>query len=186
MLLLYIAMHYFASRSNKYCEDQNKAMNKKSIRAGDIVPRKIEDVFDNFRKDIESVYSNWWQSPFGDLSFPNLLEKDTIVPLCDMEDKGDRYEVQLEVPGIEKERLNIKATKNSVEIEGEQKEKKEEKGKDYVYNERSYRSIYRKIPVPDEIVPSQIEAKMSNGILSITLPKKTPTKAEESTRVEIK
>ncbi len=160
-------------------------MIKKEDRSRDIVPRKIEDVFDNFKKDIESVYSRW-QFPFGEFSFPTLFGKDTLVPLCDMEDKGDRYEVQLEVPGIEKDRLNIKATKNTVEIEGEQKEKTEEKGKDYVYNERSYRSIYRKIPIPDEIIPSQIEAKMNNGILSIILPKKTPTKPEESTKVEIK
>ncbi|NOJ28679.1 MAG: hypothetical protein DA328_00750 [Nitrososphaeraceae archaeon] len=161
-------------------------MIKKENRTSDIVPRKIEDVFENFRKDIESIYSRWWKFPFGEISFPTLSEKDTLVPLCDMEDKGDRYEVQVDVPGIEKDRLNIKATKNSVEIEGEQKEKTEEKGKDYVYNERSYHSIYRKIPIPEEIIPSQIEAKMNNGILSITMPKKTPTKIEEeSTKVEI-
>jgi HSP20 family protein len=81
----------------------------------------------------------------------------------------------------------VKATKNSVEISGEQSEKTEEKKKNYVYNERSYRSFHRKIPIPEEIVASKIDAKMSNGIIQIQLPKKIQTKPEEeTTKVEIK
>ena len=57
-----------------------------------------------------------------------------------------------------------------------------------VYNERLYNSFYRKIPIPEEIVSSKVRAKMSNGVLHIELPKKTPTKLEEEegTTVEIK
>ena len=40
-----------------------------------------------------------------------------------MIDKGDKYEIQLEVPGIEKEKVNVKATKNSLQIIGVQPEK---------------------------------------------------------------
>ena len=38
-------------------------------------------------------------------------------------------------------------------------EKTEDKGKNYVYNERSYRSFSRRIPIPEEIVPSKVTAK---------------------------
>lgn len=42
-------------------------------------------------------------------------------------------------------------------------------------------------PIPEEILPSKINAKMNNGILQIELPKKSPTKPEEeTTKVEIK
>jgi HSP20 family protein len=40
-----------------------------------------------------------------------------------MIDKGDKYEIHLEVPGIENEKVNVKATKNSLQITGEQSEK---------------------------------------------------------------
>ena len=104
-----------------------------------------------------------------------------------MLDNGDRYELQLEIPGIDKDKIEVKAKKNSVEIFGDQSEKTEEQKKDYVYNERSYRSFHRKIPIPEDIVPSKIDAKMNNGILQIHLPKKNPTKPEEeTTKVEIK
>jgi HSP20 family protein len=85
------------------------------------------------------------------------------MPLGDLADKGDKYELQLEIPGINKESIDIKATRSSVEISGEQSEKTEEKRKDYVFNERSYRSFHRKVDIPVEIVPSKVEAKMENG-----------------------
>ena len=104
-----------------------------------------------------------------------------------MVDKGDKYELQLEIPGIDKDKIDVKATKNSLEISAQQEEKTEEKKKNYVYNERSFRSFHRRIPIPDEVLPSKIDAKMNNGILQIQLPKKIPTKAEEETiKVEIK
>lgn len=103
------------------------------------------------------------------------------IPLCDMVDKGDRYELQVETPGIEKEKIDLKATRHAIEISGEQSEKTEEKGKNYVYNERSYRSFQRRIPIPEEIVPSKVNAKMVDGVLTIELTKKVPTKAEEET-----
>ncbi len=35
------------------------------------------------------------------------------LPLCDVADKGDKYEVNLEIPGIDKDKIDVKATKNS-------------------------------------------------------------------------
>ena len=83
------------------------------------------------------------------------------APLCDMVDRGDRYELQVETPGIEKEKINIKATRHAIEISGELSEKTEEKGKNYVYNERSYRSFERRIPIPEEIV--HVQGQCQNG-----------------------
>ncbi|HJS82010.1 MAG TPA: Hsp20/alpha crystallin family protein [Nitrososphaera sp.] len=143
----------------------------------------LDDIFENFRKEMESALRPW-QSSF---KFPSLFDGETRMPLCDMADRGDRFELQVEVPGIEKDRINVKATGHSVEISAEKSEKTEEKKKDYIYSERSHRSFYRKVPVPEEIVPSKIDARMNNGILVVKLPKKNPTKSrEEATKVEVK
>lgn len=154
--------------------------------------RRLDNIFDNFRQEVERALVRPWSSPFDwNFEFPSLFENRAMTEvrtaLCDMVDKGDHYELSVEVPGIEKEKVDVKATKHSVEISGEQKEKTEEKAKNYIYNERSYKSFYRKIHIPEEIVPSKIEAKMDKGILSIRMPKKTPTKAEdEGIKVEVK
>jgi HSP20 family protein len=163
--------------------------------------RRMDNIFDTFRNDIEHMMDPWSSSSSVlDWRFPSVFrgreqeeETDDMMvrmPIFDMVDKGDRYELKAEVPGIEKEKIKVKATKDSVEISGEQseEEKLEDKTKRYVYNERSYSSFYRNIPVPEEIVSSKVSAKMSNGILHVDLPKKNPTKTEqeEATTVEIK
>lgn len=161
--------------------------------------RRMDDIFDTFRSDIEDMMDPWSSSSLQNWRFPSVFrgrdqeeEDDMMIrmPIFDMVDKGDRYELKVEVPGIQKEEIKVKATKDSVEISGKQseEEKSEDKRKRYVYNERSYSSFYRNIPVPEEIVSSKVSAKMSNGILHIELPKKNPTKPEqeEATTIEIK
>jgi HSP20 family protein len=110
---------------------------------------------------------------------------ETRLPLCDMEDMGDKYEISLETPGIPKEKITIKAGTDHIDISGEQEKKTEDKGKNYLYKERSYSSLSRRISIPEEIIPSKIDAKMENGVLHIQVPKKTPAKKDE-TKVEIK
>ena len=147
---------------------------------------KFDDVVDNFVSDIERNMFNSWNLP--SLRFPDFwnVDREYRLPASDLEDKGNKYELSLEIPGIKKEKIDVKATKNSLEVSGAQEEKSEEKSKNYVYNERTRRSFHRKIAIPEEIIPSQISAEMKDGVLEITLPKKTATKTEETTKVEIK
>jgi HSP20 family protein len=43
------------------------------------------------------------------------------------------------------------------------------------------------VPLPEEIIPSKVSAKLENGILRVDLPKKNPTESErEATRVDVK
>jgi HSP20 family protein len=157
-------------------------------RARQILRRPLDEIFDSFRKDMEYAFATSWWSRSWDWKLPSFAsEIDVRMPLCDMVDKGDRYEGTLEIPGIPKEKIDIKATKNKLEVSGQQEKKSADKGKTYVYNERSYQSFSRRIPVPEEIITSKVAAKMENGVLRIEIPKKTPTKVEEEqTKVEVK
>lgn len=169
-----------------YCRittDMTQESEGKIVKREDKQLGYLDDIFENFRREMESVLKPW-QSGFR---IPSLFDGETRMPLCDMADRGERYELQIEVPGIKKDKINIKATGNSVEISAEKSEQTEEKRKDYIYSEMSHRSFYRKIPVPGEIVPSKIDARMNNGVLVVNLPKKNPTKSgEEATKVEVK
>jgi HSP20 family protein len=139
------------------------------------LPSRFDDMFGDFRTEMERMMRPWplmWRFPH--------LEEEMRIPLCDMADKGDKYELQVEVPGIAKDKIDIHATEDAVEISGEHAEKVDEKKKDYVYHERSSRSFYRKIPVPEEVDPAKVTAKMNNGILVVDLPKKSPSKKKGS------
>jgi HSP20 family protein len=108
-------------------------------------------------------------------------------PLVDMVDKGDRYHLRLEIPGIDKDKIQLHATKDSIEISAEQSEEesRQDKGRNYIYNECSYNSFYRSVPTLEEIIPSKISAKMQNGILQVEIPKTEPTwPVGRSTRIQ--
>jgi HSP20 family protein len=147
----------------------------------------ITSVFDNFMREMERM-TRPWSFPM-DWQFPSIFEaRDMRMALYELADRGDKFELQVEVPGIEKEKIDVKATKYSVEISGKHSEKTEEKkGKRYLYTERLYRSFYRNVTLPEEIVPSKVAAKVENGVLKVDLPKKTPTKGEgEATKIDVK
>ena len=151
------------------------------------VTNYYNDFFENFRQNMQNIQNimeeTWPNSMFPTLKTFSPFEffdrmTDTRIPLCDVMDKGDVYEVTLEIPGIDKDKVDVKATKNSLTISGKQAEKTKEKGKNYVYSERSYKSFHRQIPFPQEIIPSQITAKVNNGVLEVELPKKQPIRIE--------
>jgi HSP20 family protein len=89
---------------------------------------------------------------------------------------------------MDKDKVNIKARKDTVDISAEQTLLEEDKKKNYVYRSRSYSSYNATIPLPDEILPGNVKAKMNHGLLELELPKRTPTKPEEQegTRIENK
>ena len=67
---------------------------------------RLNDVFDNFRREIEGATNPW--SSMLDRRLPRpyaMAEEGTILrtPLVDMVDRGDRYNLRLEVPGIDKD-----------------------------------------------------------------------------------
>lgn len=157
----------------------------KEEEGGAIMPRRFESMFDAFRQDMERMMTRPWSFPGWEMPSP-FEARDMRIALYDLVDKGDRYELSLEVPGIEKEKIDVKATRYSVEVSGKHSEKTEEKGKRYLYTERLYRSFYRNVPVPEEIVTSKVTAKVENGILKLELPKKNPTRGEDATRVDVK
>lgn len=146
----------------------------------------FDDFFETFRQNMQNMQNfmeQTWPSSMGQMRGITPYEffdkiADTRLPLCDVIDRGDRYEINLEVPGINKEKIDVKATKHSITISGSQTEKTKEKGKKYVYSERSYKSFHRQIPFTQEIIPSQINAKVNDGVLEINVPKKNPTLPE--------
>lgn len=165
---------------------------------GSITPfsRYEQDFFESFRQDMQNI-SNFMERAWSNSMFPSFRSlspidwfdrfTDTRLPLCDVIDRGDKYELKLEVPGIDKDKIDVKVTKNTIRITGAHSQKTREKGKNYIYSERSYKSFNRQIPFSQEILPSKVTAHVINGVLEVELPKKVPTKveAEEEHKVNI-
>ncbi len=104
----------------------------------------------------------------------------------DIKDEGDKYIMESELPGFEKEDIKLDINGSYLVITAEHSnvdEKKDDKG-NYIRRERSYGSYKRSFDIAD-VDTANITAEYKNGILTVGLPKKQPA-APETRRLEIK
>jgi HSP20 family protein len=79
-----------------------------------------------------------------------------------------------ELPGFNKNDVEISICGNTVEISGCTEQESDEKTKEYIRKERSSESFYRKMTLPEEVKFEEVSADLKDGLLEITLPKKEP------------
>ncbi|QUC64572.1 Hsp20/alpha crystallin family protein [Nitrosopumilus sp. K4] len=135
----------------------------------------IDKSIDNLRREMEKAFSS-----FPSISMPKMPHSS-----CDVIDEGKQFRVKMDVPGIKKNEINLNVTDNSLEISAEHKEESEEKKKNYLRKERSHVSYYRTLPLSEKVVSGKVKAKLSDGVLDITLPKSKPTKTQKKKSVSI-
>ena len=148
--------------------------------------REMDRVFADFERRFERSFN----TPFGGSwlipSWRSFGMPETRRAFTDLIDTGNEYKVRAEVPGIPKEKLNISVTPREIHIEGEAETSNvDEKKEGFVHRERTYSKIKRDMTFPDEVVPENADAVVKNGILEITVPKKTPTESKTH-RVQVK
>ena len=102
----------------------------------------------------------------------------------DVEDTGDAFKLEAELPGFSKDDIKIDIENDCLTISAERKFDDEDKKKNFVKRERFYGSYSRSFDVTG-IDTDAIEASYNDGVLTLTMPKK---KAEvpASRRLEIK
>jgi len=137
---------------------------------------EFDRVFDNFRKDLEKSFSSFPRIDFS--SFPKLHETG-----CDVIDEGKQFRMKMNMPGLKKKEINLNVTDNSIEVTGEHEE--EEKKKKYLRKERHSMSYYQTIPLSEKVIPGKVKAKLTDGVLDVTLPKSEPTKVQKKKSVNI-
>ena len=133
-------------------------------------PRDIwqafDETFERFRNDFQDLLV-----PLSDV-IVNMPE--TRVPAIDLEDHEKEYVLKAEMPGFKKEDIDIHVQDNAVEISAATGWKYNEKEQAYLCKERACKSFYRFVDLPEEIKVDDVNADLSNGVLEVMLPKKTP------------
>jgi HSP20 family protein len=128
----------------------------------DLIPRKfyLDDFFDDF--------------------FP---EKTVNSMRCDIYEKDNNYHVVMDIPGFDKEDVNIECDNDYLTISASKSASKDEEKKHYIRRERSYGEYKRKFYVGD-MDTDNIKAEFKNGTLNLVIPKKVPASTKK--KIEIK
>ena len=122
-------------------------------------------IFDDFFKP----WNNWFENDF-------ITERMMTVPAVNITDNKDDFMVSLAVPGMKKDDFNIDVEGNMITISCEKEEKKEDKEAKFTRKEYNYSSFTRSFTLPEDILKDKIEARYTDGVLKLILPKKEEAK----------
>lgn len=111
--------------------------------------------------------------------------KETIwAPAVNEKEDEKAYYVEVDLPGVKKEDINVEVKDNVLTISGERKFKKEEKDKGYVRTESFFGRFERRFTLPSDADAEKIDAKVEDGVLYITIPK--IEEKEGTKKIEVK
>ena len=136
----------------------------------------FDDTFERFRKDFEDViFPSYWDKAMS-------LVPEIRVPAVDLEDSEKDYRLKAEMPGFKKEDIEINVDDYSVIIVGTVGWKYDRKEHEYLCKERACKTFYRTVELPEAIKVDEVTASIVEGVLEISLPKKTP---KQKRKVEV-
>ena len=131
-----------------------------------------EDSFDrmrNFQRKMNRIFDTMLESPeFEKYTGTRFFRQ----PLSDIKETENEIIASVELPGIDKEDIQLTAIENNLTIKVDKKTEKREQEENYIRSERSRTGFYRSMTLPSKIKPEKIKAKYKNGILTIKIPKK--------------
>lgn len=106
---------------------------------------------------------------------PALRDLDMAPDIrLDVNENDASFSVKAEIPGVEKSDIEVSVEGNQVSIGAEVKrETKKKEGDKEICTERYYGHVYRAFTLPSDLDGSKAEAHYENGVLTLTLPKKT-------------
>ena len=131
-------------------------------------------------------------------TFENILDRmfDATIPRhlslnssrqtfnIDMAETDSEYVIQADLPGVDRSDINVHVNHGVLTVSAERNHSSErEEGGRYYFSERSYGSVSRNVPLPDDVDEDNVKAKYENGVLTLHLTK-TPSKGVRSIVVE--
>lgn len=138
---------------------------------------ELERMFERMSRQFEESSRMWEpEGPFG--RWTSKFEEMAV----DLVEHDDEFVVTVDLPGFERDDVEIEVTDHTLRIEAEHEEATEEEEEQYLRHERRHESVRRSIRLPDEVDKEGVKARMKNGVLTITLPK---LEVEEARTIDI-
>lgn len=98
-----------------------------------------------------------------------------FLPETNVSETEKEVDVTIDLPGMKPEDVKVELRDRVLTISGERKDEKEEKGKTFHRVERRCGSFRRTFTLPSEVDENKVNAKFTDGVLKVTLPKSERT-----------
>lgn len=111
--------------------------------------------------------------PFGSFFTPNLnrlAEAEAWQPSVDIRHEDGAYVIEVEVPGLSPEAVDVEAHDNVLTIQGSRETEDEQKADNYLRRERRYGKFVRRFSLPNGTPTDDISAQVKDGVLHVRVP----------------
>lgn len=125
-----------------------------------------------------------WPSFYEPLRHFGTRVADWLAPASDASSDGEAYRITMELPGVEEGDIDIAVHDGVVTVKGEKSDSREEKGETWYFSERQFGAFSRTFRLPADADDGKVEAKLKDGVLTLSVPKRQP-KAAEAQKVQI-
>ena len=133
---------------------------------------------DRFRGEMDRLFDDFFSwSPF------RSLERGDWMPAVDMSEDQKQIVVHAEIPGMDIKDIDISLNGRILTVQGERKQEREEKDKNYHRIGRKYGSFSRSFELPADVDGDKVKAIYKDGVLTLNLPK---TKEQTVKKIEVK
>lgn len=152
-------------------EDYIMTLAKLSNRNYPALPSWIDRFFEGDLMD----WNNW-----------NYADGNTTMPAINVKENDDAYKIEVAAPGMSKNDFKINYENGRLTISSEKKEEKKDEKDQLTRCEFSYQAFQRSFAVPENTVEvEKINAKYTDGILYLTLPKREEVKPKPAKEIKI-
>jgi HSP20 family protein len=103
----------------------------------------------------------------------------SVFPLMNVTEDKDNYYLRAELPGLKADELDISVTGDTLSIAGERKLPAEDGKAQYHRKEREAGRFNRIVSLPAQVDPGKVEARCTDGVLTVTLPKAEVAKPKQ-------
>jgi HSP20 family protein len=122
------------------------------------------------KQDLDRVFERFFEPtfwPLGTSRTPQAMWEPTL----DLSETEKEFVVRLEAPGMARDDFDVDLDRNLLALSGKRELRKEEKGEDYLWQERQEGRFVRTIRLPAQVQDDKVEATYVDGVLTVKLPK---------------
>lgn len=125
----------------------------------------------------QSHTAGWWPNLYEPLRNIGQKVADWFAPRSEASAMGDFYEINVELPGVKAEDVDVSVHDNRITIRGEKKFERQETGRTFFFSELEYGAFQRTFKLPPDAESDKIDADFTDGVLCLKVGKTDPEKA---------
>ena len=129
--------------------------------------------------------SGFWPALYDPFRNFGTRLADWLNPATEASSGENAYDISMELPGVSEDDIELSVNEGVISVRGEKKTQEEKKGDTWYFSERQYGAFSRSFRLPDDADGAKATASMKDGVLHVSVPKKTPEQAKTARTIAI-